>query len=53
MVHELNELTAHCEEVERQRDEEAENCQLLKVPLHILCSKLGLYWSSVVSPTAG
>ena len=32
MVHKLNELTAHCEKVERQCGEEAENCQLLKVP---------------------
>lgn len=36
IVQNLNELAAHCKEVERQRDEEAENCRLLKVPIHIL-----------------
>ena len=36
IMHKLNELAAHCKEVERQRDEEAENCRLLEVPIHIL-----------------
>lgn len=31
MLHKLNELTAHCEEVERQCNEEAEKSRLLQV----------------------
>ena len=56
MVHKLNECTAHCEEVERQRDEEAGNCRLLQV--HTLTvhpfsySYLGLCWLSLTSPYA-
>ena len=54
MVLKLKELAAHCEEVERQRDKEADNCRLLKVlPLYLgVYSDLGLCWSSV-SPNAG
>lgn len=36
MEHKLNELTVQCEELQRQHNEEAENCQLLKVPLMYL-----------------
>ena len=31
VMQKLSELTTHCEEVERQRDKEAENCHLVKV----------------------
>lgn len=33
LIHKLSELTTHCKEVERQHDEEAENCRFLKVHL--------------------
>ena len=36
LLHKLKVLTAHCEEVERQRGEEAEKCRLIAVLLFIL-----------------
>ena len=49
VMHTLNELRARCEEVESQRDEEAENCQLLKVPLcpfELIC--MGFWHQQVI-----
>ena len=51
LMHKLSELTAHCKEVERQRDEEAENYSLLKVPPAYLTVVVWVYTGQLhVSP---
>ena len=53
LAHKCMALTARCEAVERQLDDEAKNCRLLKVPSKYYFSDLGLCWSSIVSLMQG